>query len=564
MSIKVRICIVITLACSFMAYPVIASNGISSSNATQDTMVSLAGEWNIRINDDNQYAAPEYNDADWEKVALPGSLMPGVYRKGHGDRGVLWLRKTVTVDHTLAGDDIGLIIGRIAQADEVYFNGKKIGGMGSFPPGEFSMWNHPRFYQVPRSIILFGKPNVIAVRLFYHVYGDIVGTMGIASLGEWEKHRVISYFFLIIVPYLFIAMGATIFLIFVFFMFRKEYFKDYAYFCLQLFCAFLIILDGCNYWNIYGSVLNRFTVLGLAWIGVVGLHHRILHRIHRVRRPLVERAFFIYFLLSAVCFPFFINEGNLSFVGILFVCFTLPLGIYNITLNMQMLIQKRTYFRFFALFEFINIFGAVHDGAVYMMRFAGFPLEGAMWQYLIFPYTVAMFFVGIVMVLSIDFIRVAGEIKSLSLSLDIFASENAILNKRLSEPRVTRRSETEPQVNERAKEKIEQVIRYIKENYRENLSREGLAAMVDLHPDTLSRLFKKYTRKKIGDYISELRIDDATRMLVENTDISIIRIAFDIGFDSLRTFNRAFRKTKGIAPEQYRRTMPQLQGNQVS
>jgi AraC-like DNA-binding protein len=268
----------------------------------------------------------------------------------------------------------------------------------------------------------------------------------------------------------------------------------------------------------------------------------------------VERVFYLYTLAALVGILFVSNEANIRLVGVLFIGCTLPVAVYNFSLNAQMFMRKRTCFRFFSIFEFIALFGAVHDGAIYLMRFMGLPLEGAFWQYMIFPYAIGSLFVGIILVLAVGFIRIAGEKKSLSLSLDTFARENAILTKRLSESRPVRRTDALP-VTGRTEERIEQVIRYIRENYRDNLSREGLAAMVDLHPDNLSRFFKQYTRKRIGDYINELRIDDAARTLVEKSDVSIIRIAFDVGFDSLRTFNRAFRKTKGLAPEQYRRTM---------
>ena len=415
------------------------------------------------------------------------------------------------------------------------------------------MWNHPRYYTVPRSIIRPGMPNVIAVRLYYHVYGDMVGSLGMAPPNAWEQHRVISYFFFIIIPYLIIAMGATILIIFALFMFRKENFQEYAFYCMQLVCAFLIILDGCNFWNIYGSMYHRYILLCLAWVGVIVLHHRFLHRIYNFRRPMVERVFYLYSLAALACLLVFSNQGNIRFVGVLFVGCSLPVAVYNFSLNLQMFLRKNTCFRFFSVFEFIALFGGLHDGAIYMLRFMGLPLKGAFLQYMIFPYAMGTLFVGIVLVLAVGFIRIAGEKKSLSLSLDTFARENAILTRRLSESRPGRRGEAAAQANGRTDERIEQVISYIRDNYRENLSREGLAAMVDLHPDSLSRFFKQYTRKRIGDYINELRVDDAARSLVQNSDVAIIRIAFDVGFDSLRTFNRAFRKTKGQAPEQYRR-----------
>ena len=112
---KITIGIVIAIACITLARLVIASdNNALKPAGPSHTTVSLAGEWRMCPGDNYEYAAPEFNDSAWDTVSLPGNLMPDVFRKGAGDRGILWLRKTVTVDPALAGDDIGLILGRIA------------------------------------------------------------------------------------------------------------------------------------------------------------------------------------------------------------------------------------------------------------------------------------------------------------------------------------------------------------------------------------------------------------------------------------------------------------------
>ena len=103
-----------------------------------------------------------------------------------------------------------------------------------------------------------------------------------------------------------------------------------------------------------------------------------------------------------------------------------------------------------------------------------------------------------------------------------------------------------------AEEKIKKVMDYIHQNYTSDISREGLAASIDVHPDNLGKLFRTYTSRKLGDYICELRVQDAARMLVE-TDDNVINIAFNVGFESLRTFNRIFPKYMGTTPEKYRR-----------
>lgn len=101
-------------------------------------------------------------------------------------------------------------------------------------------------------------------------------------------------------------------------------------------------------------------------------------------------------------------------------------------------------------------------------------------------------------------------------------------------------------------EKIQKAVEYIHENYRFDISREGLSAMIDLHPDTFSRLFKLYTGKSLPDYINELRINYAKELLTASNE-SIVTIAFTSGFESLSTFNRAFYKSANTTPTVYRK-----------
>jgi DNA-binding response OmpR family regulator/anti-sigma regulatory factor (Ser/Thr protein kinase) len=107
-------------------------------------------------------------------------------------------------------------------------------------------------------------------------------------------------------------------------------------------------------------------------------------------------------------------------------------------------------------------------------------------------------------------------------------------------------------VTDESREKIDLVLSFIRDNFREDLSREGLAAAVEMSPDHLSRTFKKHTGKRINEVINELRVQEAAR-LISGTDEKIITICHDVGFESLRTFNRVFSGIKGISPSEWRK-----------
>ena len=107
-------------------------------------------------------------------------------------------------------------------------------------------------------------------------------------------------------------------------------------------------------------------------------------------------------------------------------------------------------------------------------------------------------------------------------------------------------------ITSQTEEKIKQAAEYLGNNYLRDISREGLAASLDISPNHLGKFFKIYTGKKINEYISELRIREAAKRLRENKNENVINIAFSVGFESLSTFNRAFLKIMGITPSEYK------------
>ncbi|MCP4129688.1 MAG: helix-turn-helix transcriptional regulator, partial [bacterium] len=100
-------------------------------------------------------------------------------------------------------------------------------------------------------------------------------------------------------------------------------------------------------------------------------------------------------------------------------------------------------------------------------------------------------------------------------------------------------------------QKLETGLKYIHENYCFDISREGLSALLEISPNYLSTCFKIYTGEKIYEYITRLRVEEAARQLL-NADKTIIEISFSVGFESLRTFNRAFRNILNMTPSEYR------------
>lgn len=98
------------------------------------------------------------------------------------------------------------------------------------------------------------------------------------------------------------------------------------------------------------------------------------------------------------------------------------------------------------------------------------------------------------------------------------------------------------------------VIRYVHLNYREDLSLEHLAQVFHYNVSHLSDLFKKRFGQNFTSFLQSLRIRHACGLLL-STNLSVLDIAYEVGFGSFQTFSRAFRKIKGFSPTVYRATM---------
>ena len=99
--------------------------------------------------------------------------------------------------------------------------------------------------------------------------------------------------------------------------------------------------------------------------------------------------------------------------------------------------------------------------------------------------------------------------------------------------------------------KLNAVLSYIQENYDENITNEQLAKIVNYHPYYLNRVFKKYTGVTLHKYLLDYRIRMAENMLL-STEITVEKIAEQVGFNSTTCFISYFKKVKFLTPSQFR------------
>lgn len=104
---------------------------------------------------------------------------------------------------------------------------------------------------------------------------------------------------------------------------------------------------------------------------------------------------------------------------------------------------------------------------------------------------------------------------------------------------------------------ISKIFGFVEENFKEKCTLEALSAHTGYHYVYISRFFRQYTGLTFIDYVNRYRIYEACRIL-KNSNQSILQTAYDCGFDSLRTFNRVFKKLSGKTPTEWRKELPQI------
>lgn len=104
--------------------------------------------------------------------------------------------------------------------------------------------------------------------------------------------------------------------------------------------------------------------------------------------------------------------------------------------------------------------------------------------------------------------------------------------------------------------RIQAVIDYIMINPMETYPTEKLSQMAEVAPTTFRRLFKEATGNTASEFIRQLRLTTAARILLVSND-PVNSIALQVGFEDTNHFIRVFKQTFGLTPNQYRKISQQ-------
>jgi AraC-like DNA-binding protein len=116
-----------------------------------------------------------------------------------------------------------------------------------------------------------------------------------------------------------------------------------------------------------------------------------------------------------------------------------------------------------------------------------------------------------------------------------------------------------PELSTGDQTRMERVCHYINAHLEEPIDREHVAAEASLSVGAFSRFFRLRTGKTLPEYVNELRVGRACRLLADESR-KITDIALECGFRNLANFNRRFREIARMTPRDYRRQLARSAG----
>ncbi len=102
------------------------------------------------------------------------------------------------------------------------------------------------------------------------------------------------------------------------------------------------------------------------------------------------------------------------------------------------------------------------------------------------------------------------------------------------------------------KQKVQLALGYIHENYNKDLNMAVVSNHISMNYSLFSFAFKQYTGKNFVNYLKELRIQEAKRLL-EETDMRIVDISQAVGYENEKHFMKLFKAACGVSPTEYRK-----------
>ena len=100
--------------------------------------------------------------------------------------------------------------------------------------------------------------------------------------------------------------------------------------------------------------------------------------------------------------------------------------------------------------------------------------------------------------------------------------------------------------------RMNDVFKYAMERFHEPINLDEVADVANMSKNAFCRYFKKRTNKTFFQFLIEIRIENACKLILNKPELSISMISDQCGFNNIANFNRKFKELKGCSPTKYR------------
>lgn len=101
--------------------------------------------------------------------------------------------------------------------------------------------------------------------------------------------------------------------------------------------------------------------------------------------------------------------------------------------------------------------------------------------------------------------------------------------------------------------RMRNVFEFTMNNFEKEIALETIAEVANMTKNAFCKYFKKRTNKTYVQFLNELRIENACKLLLSHKDLPIIQIAEASGFNNMSNFNRQFKSIKKKCPSEFKK-----------
>ncbi|MCO4293860.1 helix-turn-helix domain-containing protein [Solitalea sp. MAHUQ-68] len=106
---------------------------------------------------------------------------------------------------------------------------------------------------------------------------------------------------------------------------------------------------------------------------------------------------------------------------------------------------------------------------------------------------------------------------------------------------------------ESERERIQAIYNYTNTNYKNKIELKEIAAVAKISPNSFCKFFKSPSRKTYTQFINEIRVGHACKLLIENR-LTVKEVCYESGFCNFASFHKYFREITGKSPLKYQQT----------